>query len=204
VVTSTLGVAFLAVDGLRHGAAAGRSVAAGDLLLIGAVVSWGAYLTASKRLVVRHGPLTALTGTFLAGTLLHLPVALASAPGWPPLGSASATAWKGLAYLTLVVTVVGLAFQSLAMRRLDASQIATFGNAAPVLTVAWGAWLFGEEVTPALVLGGILTLLGIAGATGRPSSLVRGRRFLPSPLAKEGPGVRGAARPGLEAVPPSP
>ena len=60
----------------------------------------------------------------------------------------------GAAYLTLFVTVVGLAFQNLAMERLDASQVATFNNAGPVLTVAWGVWLFGETISPALALGG--------------------------------------------------
>ena len=66
-----------------------------------------------------------------------------------------------------MVTVLGLAFQNLALRRLDASQVATFGNAAPVLTVVWGVWLFDEPITPPLVLGGILTLGGILW-TGRP------------------------------------
>jgi drug/metabolite transporter (DMT)-like permease len=67
-----------------------------------------------------------------------------------------------------VVTVFGLTAQNLAMRRLDASQVATFGNAAPVLTVGWGVWLFGEAVTPALALGGVLTLGGLLWA-GRPA-----------------------------------
>jgi drug/metabolite transporter (DMT)-like permease len=102
------------------------------------------------------------------GTLLHMPVALATMPGWAPLSEVSSAAWRGLAFLTLVATLVGLAFQNLAMQRLDASQVATFNNAGPVLTVAWGVWLFGETVTPALAVGGLLTLGGILRA-GRTS-----------------------------------
>ena len=161
VVTSVLGIVVIGFDSLWRRGATGQATLRGDLLLIGAVVSWGAYLTASKRLIVRHGPLTTLAGTFLLGTLLHLPVALATLPGWAPLSLASAAAWRGLAFLTLVATLVGLAFQNLAMKRLDASQVSTFGNASPVLTVAWGIWLFGESVTPALAIGGALTLGGI-------------------------------------------
>jgi drug/metabolite transporter (DMT)-like permease len=66
-----------------------------------------------------------------------------------------------LAFLGLFVTPFGWAYQNLALRRFDASQVATFSNAAPVLTVIWGMWLFGEVLTPTLVIGGILTLAGI-------------------------------------------
>ena len=78
-----------------------------------------------------------------------------------------------MAYLTLVVTVLGLACQNFALRRLDASQVATVGNAAPLLTVLWGVWLFGETVTPALAVGGALTLGGIfwTGHTSRRARL---------------------------------
>lgn len=181
VVVSVLGVVVIGLDSLWRGGTAGRATLQGDLLLVGAVVSWGAYLTASKPLIARHGPLNALAGTFLVGTILHAPVALVTMPGWPPLASASAAAWLGLAYLTLFVTVFGLAFQNLAMKRLDASQVATFGNAAPVLTVLWGVWLFGETVSPALALGGALTLGGIL-RTSRPARESAPDGFASSPL----------------------
>ena len=95
------------------------------------------------------------------GAALDLPIALITLPGWPPLASATPAAWWGLVYLTFVSTILALAFQNLALHRLDASQVATFGNAAPLLTVLWGVWLFGETVSPALALGGLLTLGGI-------------------------------------------
>jgi drug/metabolite transporter (DMT)-like permease len=169
VVASVAGVAVIGLDSLWRGGTAGPSAAAtlrGDLLLVGAVVSWGAYLTVSKPLVGRHGAITTLAGVFLMGALLDVPVALATLPGWPPLSSASPAAWWGLVYLTLVSTVLALAFQNLALRHLDASQVATFGNAAPLLTVLWGVWLFGETVSLSLAVGGALTLGGIAW-TGR-------------------------------------
>jgi len=168
VVASVLGVVVIGLDSLWRGGGSGQTTLRGDLLLVGAVVSWGVYLTASKPLIARHGALTALAGTFLVGAALQLPVALVTMPGWPPLAGVSSSAWFGLAFLTLVATVVGLAFQNLAMQRLDASQVATFNNAGPVLTITWGVWLFGETITPALALGGLLTLGGILW-TSRPA-----------------------------------
>lgn len=161
IAASVAGVVVIGLGSLWQGGTAGRDAVWGDLLLVGAVMSWGAYLAVNKPLVARHGALPVLAATFLVGTLLHLPVALATLPRVPALGSASPAAWRGLAYLTLVVTVLGLAFQNQALRRLDASEVATFGNASPLLTVLWGVWLFGESVTPPLVAGGVLTLAGI-------------------------------------------
>jgi drug/metabolite transporter (DMT)-like permease len=161
IVASILGVVVIALDNVRHGGPAGRALFQGDLLILGAVTSWGAYLTVSKPLIVRYGALPTLAGTFLIGGALALPLALATMPGWPSLATVSLPAWRGLAHLTLVVTILGLACQNQAMRRLDASQVASYGNAAPVLTVIWGIWLFDEAITPALILGGALTLGGI-------------------------------------------
>jgi drug/metabolite transporter (DMT)-like permease len=146
-----------------------RATIVADLLLIGAVLSWGGYLAVSKPLVMRHGALPVLTATFLVGALLDLPLALATSPAIPPFARVTPAAWIALAVLTLFITPVNLACQNLAMRRLDASQVANFHNLSPVLTVVWGAWLFGEAVTPSLIVGGTLTLAGVFwAARSRP------------------------------------
>jgi drug/metabolite transporter (DMT)-like permease len=146
-----------------------------DLLLIGAVLSWGGYLTVSKPLVMRHGSLPVLTATFLVGSLIDLPIALIASPTLPDLSRITPTAWTALAVLTLIITPVNLACQNLAMRRLDASQVANFSNVSPVLTVVWGAWLFGESITGSLVIGGALTMAGVfwTGLSRRQPSSAR-------------------------------
>ena len=72
-----------------------------------------------------------------------------------------------LAILSLLVTPLNLALQNLSLRRLDASQVATFSNVAPVLTVVWGVWFFHEVLSPSLIAGGLLVLGGIFW-TSRP------------------------------------
>jgi drug/metabolite transporter (DMT)-like permease len=184
VLASIAGVAIIALGNVWGGHVASvveaRNVMMADLLLIGAVVSWSAYVTLCKPLVARHGALTALAGTFFVGCLLELPIALATMPGWVPMiARASRTAWISLGILALLVTPLNLALQNLSLRRLDASQVATFSNVAPVLTVLWGVWFFHEALTPSLVAGGLLTLGGIVW-TSRP---VRPRPSLESSSA---------------------
>lgn len=180
VVLSVLGVVVIGAGNLaaRRGGAAGASAFWGDLLLVGAVVSWGGYLTVNKPLVARHGSLPTLAGTFLVGTLIYLPFA-----GWSLRDAslaASGWAWGSLIYLALVVSIVGLACQNLALKSLDASQVATVGNLAPLLTIVWGVVLLGESVTSTLAVGGALTLTGALWA-GRPA----GARAVPGPLRPE-------------------
>lgn len=171
VVASVAGAGVIAAGNLLKPAQASSAGLVGDLLLVGAVASWGGYLTLNKPLVARHGPLAVLAGTFLAGVVLDLPIALATSGGWPVrLASASPAAWWGLAHLTLVVSVVGLACQNQALRRLEASHVATVGNIAPALTVVWGVWLLDEPLTPTLVVGGLLTLGGIVWASNASPS----------------------------------
>ena len=162
VAATVAGVALIALENVGKAGVAGRDALRGDLLEVGAVIAWGAYLTVNKPLVARHGALPVLAATFVVGSALDLPIALASAPGWSGLAGVSASAWLGLAYLALVVSVFGLAFQNLAMRSFDASQVATFGNISPLLTVGWGALLFGERLSPVVGVGGLLVLAGVA------------------------------------------
>jgi drug/metabolite transporter (DMT)-like permease len=170
VLASVAGIIVIGVGNLWGGGESppgeARAVLAADALLVGAVISWGIYIILSKPLVVRHGALPVLAGTFLLGSLLNVPIAMVSLSAWPAIGQVSRTAWLALAFLALFVTPVGQACQNLALRRLDASQVANFSNASPLLTVVWGIWLFGEALTPALVIGGILTFCGISW-TGR-------------------------------------
>lgn len=171
VMASVAGILVIGLSNLWGGSGGSpseaRAVLAADGLLVGAVISWGLYILSSKPLVVRHGALPVLAGTFLVGSLLNLPFAAWSFSAWTAIDRVSATAWLALAFLALFVTPLGQACQNLALSRLDASQVATFSNASPVLTVVWGIWLFGEALTPALVVGGLLTFFGISW-TGRP------------------------------------
>lgn len=168
MLASIAGVAVIALGNL-WGTAAPLAKAApptsavlwGDLLLVGAVASWGGYLTLSKPLVARHGAVPVLVGTFLIGTLLDVPVALATHSGWSGPAGVSSASWIALALLALVITPLGQVFQNVSLRRLDASEVATFSNGAPVLTVVWGVWFFEEAITIALTVGGLLTVLGI-------------------------------------------
>ena len=188
MILSLMGVALIALQNLMGTSAASRDVLKGDLLEVGAVLSWGAYLTLNKPLINKQGALPTLTATFLIGSLLDIPVALLSMPGWPPLSTISTTAWLSLGYLALFATIGGLAFQNLSLKSLEASQVAAFGNGSPLLTVLWGYLLFNEQISLLAAIGGGLVLAGIFC-----TSWVKRPR--PSPSETHSPEIRLAAEP---------
>jgi drug/metabolite transporter (DMT)-like permease len=174
VLASVAGIVVIGIDNYWNSSGAAtaevRAVVLADLLLVGAVLSWGGYIAVSKPLVERHGPMPAVAATCLVGCLLSLPLAVWAWPGISSLSHVSPSAWLALAVLGLIITPLGWAFQNLSLRRFDASQVATFSNGSPFLTVVWGVWLFGELLSTALVVGGALTLGGIYWAS-RPRRL---------------------------------
>jgi drug/metabolite transporter (DMT)-like permease len=165
VLLSVLGIVVIGIghywEQSSHSGGVAQSVVFSDLLLLGAVTSWGAYIAVSKPLVVRHGAMTVLAGTVLTGWILSLPFAFWEPLSLSSLGQVPASAWLALLFLGVFITPFAWAYQNLALRRFDASQVATFSNASPILTVVWGMWLFGEVLTPTLVAGGAMTLGGI-------------------------------------------
>ena len=74
-----------------------RAVVLADLLLVGAVLSWGGYIAVSKPLVERHGAMPALAATCLVGCLLSAPAGGLGLAGlvelWPGLIVRLARIW---------------------------------------------------------------------------------------------------------------
>ncbi len=174
VLLSVAGVVVIGAGNLlSKGSSEDFRTLQGDLLLVGAVISWGVYLTANKPLVAKYGSWPTLAGTFLMGSLLQLPVSLATLPSMETIRGVPSQAWFAVLYMAMVVTVFGLFCQNQSLRRLDASQVATVGNAAPILTILWGVWLLGEPLGISLILGASLTLGGILWANRRPAARPR-------------------------------
>jgi drug/metabolite transporter (DMT)-like permease len=188
VLASVAGIVVIGVGNFWGGESRStteiRDVVLADFLLVGAVLSWGGYIAVSKPLVERHGAMAAVAATTVVGCLLSLPVAVWTWPGLASLAPVSRSAWVALAVLGLVITPLGWAFQNLSLRRFDASQVATFSNGSPMLTIIWGMWLFEELLTPALIAGGALTLGGIYWASRAKRPAQEPRTFRLEPTAR--------------------
>ncbi len=136
----------------------------GDLLILGAVAAWAVYAVWGKPYAERYGAVT-FTGLSLGfGTLLYLPIGLATSQA-RDFARLSAGGWTAVLYLVVVTSVVSYVIFYWAMARVEASRVAIWANAQPVLTavLAWAA--YGERLSGPFVAGGAMVLAGVVLTT---------------------------------------
>ncbi len=142
------------------GVAGARAVLLGDLLLLGAVVTWSLYAVGGKVYAARYGGLAAGAGTLVVGTLLCVPPGLAF---FHPARIAAASGWAlaSLGYLVLVTSVLAWLIYYWALGRAEASRVAIWSNLQPVLTALLAWALYGELLSGPFVVGGAMVVLGV-------------------------------------------
>ena len=153
-----LGVAVLGLGRAMDGLAAAEAWGIG-LTLLGALFQAAgvlAYAPARGRV----DPWTANLGqTAVAATVL---LALALPFGGPAPGAASPAVLGAMAYSILVVGIGGYALFFAVLRRFGPARAAALQLLAPPVAALIGWALLGERLLPGDVLGGALTLAGLA------------------------------------------
>ncbi|WP_247881207.1 DMT family transporter [Skermanella sp. TT6] len=76
--------------------------------------------------------------------------------------AASWLGWGSIAYMAIMVTIVSYALWYPLVRRYPVNQTMPWTLLVPVFGVLSGVLLLGEPLTPAMVVGGSLTLVGVA------------------------------------------
>jgi drug/metabolite transporter (DMT)-like permease len=135
-------------------------VGEGELLILGCVCSWVIYTLLGKRVMRGLTPLTAVTYSCVAGTLML------SFPAYrdgllQPLMVMPLSALLSLLYLALFGTVLGFVWYYQAVQAIGPTRAGQFINLVPVSAVLFGALLLGEPVTWSLLLGGSLVVGGL-------------------------------------------
>ncbi len=154
------GLFVLIVGGRRAGTAPGTATLVGDLLTLGASLSWAGYTVLARPYLDRISPLRVTTVTLLLG----LPVILATA--LPDLihldwSGVSLRAWGALAYSSIFAIVISYVIWSISVQAVGSARTAAVANLIPVVALA-SAWaLLGEAVGPVQILGAAVVLFGV-------------------------------------------
>ena len=167
ILVSFAGVLVVVLTG--QGVEGGLGFVPGDLLMIGAISVWTAYVITSRRLSTP--PITATTIQAVMSAIMLTPVVLlVGAPGLA--AGPSAAAWWGLAWIIVFPSALAYLFWNIAVGTLGASKTGVFLNLLPVFT-AGIALLFGDVITIGQLVGGAIVLSGVylttrPGATTAP------------------------------------
>lgn len=132
----------------------------GNMMILLAVVAWALYGVQGKRLITSYGAFHVSALTIILGTALFAPLGLASLTWFDPRGIAGSD-WLGIGYLSLGTSVVGYVLWYYALGRFDATRVAVFANAQPILTTVLAVLLLGQSITGTFVIGGTVTIAGV-------------------------------------------
>ena len=148
-----VGVALLSGLG---GSSRGTSVV-GVVIILGAAAMWALGTIMAGRVTLPSSPALASGMQLLAGGAVLLALGAASGEfGSLRLGEVSARSWLALGYLIVMGSIVAFSAYGIAVRALPTATVATYAYVNPVIAVLLGALILNEQLTPAMIGGGVL------------------------------------------------
>ena len=144
----------------------------GDLIMLVAVVCFAVYALLSRRFMKQYhlSPLMVTAYTFLICVIISVPFVVWEKPA-TYLGSATASGWLSILYMSLFASVLGYLFQMVAIQRIGAPRTAIFINLVPIFTIIQSVIILGESITLFKLMGAAIVISGVYLAT-RPESRV--------------------------------
>ncbi|HTR84855.1 MAG TPA: DMT family transporter [Reyranella sp.] len=159
IVIAFAGIVLVVNNSLTRLTLAATSVD-GVLIWMLAAFAWALYVERCAPYNIRLGALRVMAWTTVIGSLVLMPISLA----FDSLGEFGRMPPRLLGYwLYTAIFPVGVAFLGISagLERLGVSRVMVYMYLIPVAGVGLSAAFFGDPLTPARVLGGLIVLLGV-------------------------------------------
>lgn len=145
---------------------AGAPAVANDWFGLSLVVAAAFAWAVANSVIKRYGPfdpnlLTAWMALFAVPQLLAVSLAL-EAGQWRSLSQAGWLSWAALGYIVLFSSIVAYTLWYRLINANPVSRVVPFTLLAPVFAVVAAVLVLDEPLTPLLVLGGLITIAGVA------------------------------------------
>lgn len=184
VIAATIGAGLIAGKPGGSGSPLGIGLTLASLPVL---VAWLGLLHRAPR---GGGPMAMPAVTVIVATVVILPIALILS-GPPPIHLSTIT-WGEIAGQGLLSNFLATAAWAYGAARVDTASAGVFINIEPLMGPVIGIGLFGEPLSPTLLIGGVLIVLGSL-------IVVRGERSTP---AFNAPAAAGHGLPTEKDVPP--
>jgi len=155
-----VGLAGVAVLTMRSPGLGGAAISlAGAAALVVAAISWSIASVLTRRLPLPESKMVNSGAQMLVGGLLLAVAAVAfgEIPRFHP-AQVSAGAWAALVYLIVAGSIIGFTAYLWLIHHESPTRVGTYAYVNPVIAVAIGHWLGGEELGARTVLGTLLVM----------------------------------------------
>jgi drug/metabolite transporter (DMT)-like permease len=144
----------------------------GDLLAVGAAITWAAYSVMLRPLFGRYSAARISALMVSIGSVMLLPFGLPQMheQDWAGISGLHWAAWGYSIIFPVLVTNL-LYFR--ALRTIGASRATLYMYLQPFLGALFAAWLLGEQVTGLQILGGAVIVGGVSMGRLMPGATVR-------------------------------
>jgi drug/metabolite transporter (DMT)-like permease len=144
-----------------HGAPAGGSSLAGDLMMFVAVCCWAIYTLGARQLMLRHSPVGVTGFSMAIGTLIYVPLMARNivTTDWTTIAPGT---WLALIYSALFALCIAYTIWYMAVREIGSARTSVYSNLVPIVAMLTAVVFLGEAVTFARLSGAAAVLLGVA------------------------------------------
>lgn len=145
-----------------------QSIGLGELLMFCGISSWAAYTIIGRFALKGLTPIAATTYAALWGLAL-LACGAAFEFHTVDWSKFNWQVWTSIVYLGACGTVIGFVWYYEGVKAIGPSRTAVFNNLVPVFGIALAATLLSEPILISMIVGGILTIIGVT-LTNRQNS----------------------------------
>jgi len=138
----------------------GRSLGIGEMMMLGAVLSWVAYTLISRNALKSLSPIAATTYGTLWG-FLFLTIGAAGEFGQINWALVDWRVWAAIIYLGAFGTVVAFIWYLQGVKAIGPSRTTVFTNLVPVFGVLLSTIILGETVLVSMIVGGVIAIIGV-------------------------------------------
>lgn len=134
----------------------------GDLLAVMAAIAWAIYAILTRKISqLNYHPIQATRHTFFYGLLFMLPILLLMGIRFDTTDLITPVNRTNILFLGLGASALCFVTWNIAVKLLGAVKTSVYIYLAPLITVTTSVFILSEPLTPTLITGALLTLLGL-------------------------------------------
>ena len=140
----------------------GGATLSGDLLIFCASIFWALGVLSARRPLSRNPPLPTSFWMLACGAVSQFVIGVPTLIGFDWQTALTPPVIAAILYSGLLSVAIGTTIFNLAIQRIGPARTAIYSYLQPVIAAAMAVLLLGEAFTPWLLIGGVLTLAGVA------------------------------------------